>query len=66
MGYFTLSYFCIYKLFHLRLFLLILNNSNIWLLVVLLLGLLVVINSYWYLFYWWPLMSINDYVINSY
>jgi hypothetical protein len=40
-------------LFHSKLFLGILNNSNIWLLVVILLGLLVVINGYWWLFYQW-------------
>jgi len=36
-----------YKLFHLILFLAIINNFNVWLLVILLLKLLVVINGYW-------------------
>jgi hypothetical protein len=59
-----------------RLFLAILNNSNIWLVVVSLLRLVVVINSYWYLFYWWLfyswllvvilLMVIGGYSINGY
>jgi hypothetical protein len=48
LGYYRLFHFIFlnYKLFHLRLFLAILNNSNIWLLVVILLVLLVVINGY--------------------
>jgi hypothetical protein len=61
-AYFTLCYI----LFHFKLFLAILSNSNIWLLVIILLVLLVIIISYWYLFYLWLLMFFNGYFINNY
>jgi hypothetical protein len=53
-----------YRLFHPRLFLAILSNSNIWLLVIILLMLLVVINGFWYLLYLWLLMFFSGYYIN--
>jgi hypothetical protein len=43
---FHLNFFFYYKLFHLKLFLTISSNSNIWLLIVLLLGLFMFINGY--------------------
>jgi hypothetical protein len=63
--YFTLIIFVYHKLFHPRLFLAILSNSNIWLLVVILLVPLVLINGYWYLLYLWLLMFFSGYFING-